>query len=325
MATRRSYSTAAAPTTLTVGIDNAVTSITVQDGSTYVDGTSGPSVLTIDRGKSNEERILYTSRVGNTFSGLTRGYNGTAAQSHTAGAIVEHTSTQQDFDEANAHVSSTQHPFLNVANIFTATQKFTATDNYLGPNANGGPGAVLHVNADTAQTVLLDVGSSGANANLIIQTKGTGNVSFNVSGTQVAGVSAAGVLQATGGDHYFGPNAFGAAGAMIHLEASTGGGNDAFVMAEGSLADANLNLRTKGAGLFRFQNNVGTTLAALFASGQLSIGGIGSGGGSTGAMLGLSNISNLPATPVGGGFVYVQSGALKYVGSSGTVTTLAAA
>lgn len=32
-----------------------------------------------------------------------------------------------------------------------------------------------------------------------------------------------------------------------------------------------------------------------------------------------------PATPTGGGILYVQSGALKYKGSSGTVTTLAAA
>lgn len=35
--------------------------------------------------------------------------------------------------------------------------------------------------------------------------------------------------------------------------------------------------------------------------------------------------SSAPATPSGGGFLYVESGALKYKGSSGTVTTLGAA
>ena len=80
MVARRSFSSAAAPTTLAADITNAAVSLSVADGSTYVDGTSGASVLTIDRGKSNEERILYTTRIGNTFSGLTRGYNGTAAE-----------------------------------------------------------------------------------------------------------------------------------------------------------------------------------------------------------------------------------------------------
>jgi hypothetical protein len=32
-----------------------------------------------------------------------------------------------------------------------------------------------------------------------------------------------------------------------------------------------------------------------------------------------------PGTPSGGGYLYVDSGALKYKGSSGTVTTLGAA
>lgn len=38
-----------------------------------------------------------------------------------------------------------------------------------------------------------------------------------------------------------------------------------------------------------------------------------------------ANVASAPATPTGGGVMYVESGALKYKGSSGTVTTLAAA
>ncbi|MFI2078691.1 hypothetical protein [Streptomyces triculaminicus] len=47
------------------------------------------------------------------------------------------------------------------------------------------------------------------------------------------------------------------------------------------------------------------------------------GGTMTGTLV-LSNQSE-PSTPAGGGALYVQSGALKYKGSSGTVTTLAPA
>lgn len=35
------------------------------------------------------------------------------------------------------------------------------------------------------------------------------------------------------------------------------------------------------------------------------------------------NNQSAPATPTGGGIIYVESGALKYIGSSGTITTLA--
>jgi hypothetical protein len=48
------------------------------------------------------------------------------------------------------------------------------------------------------------------------------------------------------------------------------------------------------------------------------------GGG--GAVLAIANASTVPSTnPSGGGILYVESGALKYRGSSGTVTTLGAA
>ncbi len=41
--------------------------------------------------------------------------------------------------------------------------------------------------------------------------------------------------------------------------------------------------------------------------------------------LNLPNVTAPPATPTGGGVLYVQAGALKYKGSSGTVTTLGSA
>lgn len=43
-------------------------------------------------------------------------------------------------------------------------------------------------------------------------------------------------------------------------------------------------------------------------------------------VIGIANAATVPTTnPTGGGVLYVQAGALKYRGSSGTVTTIAAA
>lgn len=46
--------------------------------------------------------------------------------------------------------------------------------------------------------------------------------------------------------------------------------------------------------------------------------------GATGAHF-LGNVNTSPATPSGGGHIYVEGGSLKYKGPSGTVTTLAVA
>ena len=60
-------------------------------------------------------------------------------------------------------------------------------------------------------------------------------------------------------------------------------------------------------------------------SGNLGLG-TSSYGSGTGSILGLANASTVPSiAPTAGGVIYVESGALKYRGSSGTITTLAPA
>jgi len=59
--------------------------------------------------------------------------------------------------------------------------------------------------------------------------------------------------------------------------------------------------------------------------GRLAIFGTGSFGGGVGVVY-IANATTVPTTnPSGGGVLYVQGGALKYRGSSGTITTIAAA
>lgn len=88
---RREFVGAAVETALTAGISSSSTSITVLDGSTFPDGSTGsPFVIVIDRGLASEEKVLCYSRSGNTINVSQRGYDGPPASTHSSGAKVNH-------------------------------------------------------------------------------------------------------------------------------------------------------------------------------------------------------------------------------------------
>ena len=95
---RREYQGAAAPTTITSNITNSSTSLTLTSTSGWPTGVFS---LVIDPGLAGEEKMLATSRSGSTVTITTRGYDGTTATSHLAGAIIYPSPTAIDFDEAN--------------------------------------------------------------------------------------------------------------------------------------------------------------------------------------------------------------------------------
>jgi hypothetical protein len=74
------------------------------------------------------------------------------------------------------------------------------------------------------------------------------------------------------------------------------------------------------------QSTTGLTTIALIGNRNAQFGSAtGSVGGGT-AVIGIANASAVPTSnPTGGGILYVEAGALKYRGSSGTITTLGAA
>lgn len=119
---KRSYSGSAKPTTLFPGITATATSFTVADGTGYpTGGAEGDFVITIDVGRASEEKILCSTRSGNSFTVATsgRGWDGTTAAAHDSQAPVQHTYSATDAREANAHVNDTTgdpHPqYLTVA------------------------------------------------------------------------------------------------------------------------------------------------------------------------------------------------------------------
>ena len=110
---RHSFSGAATATTLSGGINSAVTTIPVNAISgTWPNTATGPFVVTIDRGTASEEKILVPSFSSTQFTGVTRGYDGTTAVSHSNGATVEHTldATQIDAHDAIVYAVGTSTP-----------------------------------------------------------------------------------------------------------------------------------------------------------------------------------------------------------------------
>lgn len=100
---RRHYTNTATPTSLSSAIDDEEVELSVPSTTGYPEV---PFTLAIDRGSVDEEIMLCTAKDSNTFT-VTRGYDGTSASSHDINSPIEHVSTAQDFDDANAHIFDT--------------------------------------------------------------------------------------------------------------------------------------------------------------------------------------------------------------------------
>lgn len=94
------YSNIAVATTLSGSINNAVTSAVV--GSTTGWPSSFPYIIAFDYGGASEELIRVTANASNTLT-FSRGYGGTSAVSHSAGAVVRHIYNAQDATDFRTH------------------------------------------------------------------------------------------------------------------------------------------------------------------------------------------------------------------------------
>jgi microcystin-dependent protein len=101
--TRRTYAGAAASTTITAGINNTDTTVTLTAATGWA---AGPFYAVIDPGTASEEKVYVSSRSTTTLTIGTRGVDGTTAKSHTAGAIIYPVHAAIDSDEANELTAS---------------------------------------------------------------------------------------------------------------------------------------------------------------------------------------------------------------------------
>lgn len=102
----KNYSGAALDSTLVSDINSTALSFVV------VDATNWPSAnfsVVFGKGTATEEKVFCASRVGTSINVAVggRGYDGTTAQTQTAGTTVGHCLTATDFQEANKAVTET--------------------------------------------------------------------------------------------------------------------------------------------------------------------------------------------------------------------------
>jgi hypothetical protein len=134
MSANRYYSNTAIATTLSAGINNSVTSLSVASVSGFP--VSYPYTLVLDEGEATEELVKVTAAVGTTLT-VVRGEDNTAAASHSAGATVKHVTSAQDFREPQEHIAATTAHGVSGALVGTSdTQTLTGktidlTDNTL--------------------------------------------------------------------------------------------------------------------------------------------------------------------------------------------------
>lgn len=98
----RQYRSTVEAKTLSSGINNSVTSMTLNSVTTLP--TTYPYTLVIDPDTSSEEIVTVTATGGGNVLTITRGQDGTSAQSHDAAAVVKHMITARDLQEPQNHI-----------------------------------------------------------------------------------------------------------------------------------------------------------------------------------------------------------------------------
>lgn len=136
MAVTRYYSSLAQPTTLTASVNSSATMINVAATTGFPSGL--PYTLALDAGGPAEELVDVTAVAGTTLT-VTRGVDGTSAQSHGVGAVVRHSSSARDFAESRTHEAATAAVHGVTGTLVGTTDAQTLTNKTLtAPTVAGG-------------------------------------------------------------------------------------------------------------------------------------------------------------------------------------------
>lgn len=104
---RREFAGAVLSTTLPSNVANSATSITIGSGSSFPTGANNPFAIIVSRGEAAEEKMLVSSRSGDVLTISVRGYDGTTAQNHLAGAVVDHVLDSNTIQNMNTYTYDT--------------------------------------------------------------------------------------------------------------------------------------------------------------------------------------------------------------------------
>ena len=161
----RYYSATAVDNTISAGITNSATSVTLSTIPVGYPASGNPFVLALDYNTSSEELVLVTSYSGTVLT-ITRGFNSTSAQAHNAGATVRHVIVAQDLTDSQTHIntalSAGAHGVTGSMATFFATPNSTNLAAIISDETGTGslvfgtaPKIALGINAQTGTTYTL--------------------------------------------------------------------------------------------------------------------------------------------------------------------------
>lgn len=136
MPVSRYYSSNAVPTTLAGNISAGVTTVSVASPTGYPG--SFPFTAAIGYGTATEELVDVSAAAGGTWT-VTRGVDGTSAQSHSLGEAVQHVTSARDFADYQNHqaASAAVHGLAGTV-VGTSDAQTLANKTLTSPTVNAG-------------------------------------------------------------------------------------------------------------------------------------------------------------------------------------------
>jgi hypothetical protein len=143
MAARQYRSTVEAKT-LSTGINNSVTSMTLNSVTTLP--STYPYTLVVDPDTASEEIVTVTANAGGSVLTITRAQDGTSAQTHDAGAVVKHMITARDLQEPQDHIAASSAVHGLTGSVVGTSDTQTLTNKTIGLTTNTLTGTIAQFN-----------------------------------------------------------------------------------------------------------------------------------------------------------------------------------
>lgn len=245
MPVNRYYSSTAQPTTLSGSVTSGATSITV--GATTGFPASVPYTLALDYGAATEELVDVTAVAGTNLT-VTRGVDGTSAQSHSLGAVVRHVFSARDASEFQTHMAtgSAVHG-LTGSVVGTSDVQTLSSKTLTSPTINAGALSGTFTGTPTfSQAVIFSGAPSFTGAPVlsggpVFQRAAAANGAWQA---QVSGDSVPRLLVQADGKHLWSSGSAAADVALYREGTDVLSTDDIFRIIRGSASDNALSIRT---------------------------------------------------------------------------------